>query len=101
MCNTITICDLAPTRNEGICIKFAKKNGICSIHKSGTKCDPRGIALLNCISRLFTTVLLNRLNDWPEMSLIHNAKLQRIALFACFVDFSKAFDNVNHNLFYW
>ena len=31
-------------------------------------------------------------------SLIQSAKLQKRALFACFVDFSKAFDNVNHNL---
>ncbi|UYV78012.1 hypothetical protein LAZ67_15003191 [Cordylochernes scorpioides] len=97
------------------------------IYKSGDKNNPtnyRGIALCSNISKLFTTILRNRLNNWIEKRMIilenqagfrknrsctdHiillNSLIQlslrrkRGKLYVFFVDLTKAFDTVPHDL---
>ncbi|UYV74658.1 hypothetical protein LAZ67_12000433, partial [Cordylochernes scorpioides] len=97
------------------------------IYKSGDKNNPtnyRGIALCSNISKLFTTILSNRLNNWIEKRVIilenqagfrknrsctdHiillNSLIQlslrrkRGKLYVFFVDLTKAFDTVPHDL---
>ncbi|UYV65298.1 hypothetical protein LAZ67_3003857 [Cordylochernes scorpioides] len=97
------------------------------IYKSGDKNNPtnyRGIALCSNISKLFTTILRNRLNNWIEKRVIilenqagfrknrsctdHiillNSLIQlslrrkRGKLYVFFVDLTKAFDTVPHDL---
>jgi len=97
---------------------------IIPIHKKGDATDPsnfRPIALLNTISKLFTSVLSERLNGWisrnhafsdfqagfrkdkgcPDhifvlQALIHLKISKGEKLFACFMDLSQAFDSPDH-----
>lgn len=97
------------------------------LHKEGCKDDPnnyRPIALLNHITKLFTTTIYNRLNDWAEENqILHEnqsgfrrnrgtmdnifsltaiahiyLRLRKSRLYAIFVDFKKAFDSILHVL---
>ena len=47
----------------------------------------RGITLLSVVGKLFTSLLINRLNIWAENYNVNNND----KLFAVFVDFRKAF----------
>ena len=98
---------------------------IVPIHKSGSHDNPnnyRGISLLSCISKCFTTILNKRLYNWleNESKIVENqagfrknysttdniftlhAIVQNCLskkgkkLYVAFVDFKKAFDSVNH-----
>lgn len=98
---------------------------ITMVHKRGPLEDPqnyRGIALVNCITKLFTQVILERLTTWthsnsvvPECqsgfragrgcidnvftlsSIVHiNLRLKGRKVFAAFVDLKRAFDSVDH-----
>jgi hypothetical protein len=97
------------------------------IYKKGDKSNPRnyrGIALINSIVKLFTSIIAQRLTKWadqhnilPEeqsgfrkgrgcrdnayvlMSVINNnVRLKARRVFGTFVDFQRAFDSVQHNL---
>ena len=96
---------------------------IAPIHKKGSKADPenyRGISLLSCFGKLFTTLLYNRLltfatkkhiisdnqlgflpkNRTSDAHLIIHNSVQKIChknkanIYSCFIDFSKAFDTI-------
>ena len=99
---------------------------IMPIHKKGYKtsaCNYRGIMLLSCLGKLFTSILNQRLLDFAKENdtlsqeqigflkgnrtsdnliilhtLIHEKLNAGKKLFACFVDFEKAFDRVPRNL---
>ncbi|CAB3997693.1 Hypothetical predicted protein [Paramuricea clavata] len=104
---------------------------ITPIHKSGNSLDPnnyRGICVSSCLGKLFCSILNNRLMNFAnEKKLIHRTQIgfmpgMRTAdhiltlkslhdkyikqsnnekIYACFVDFRKAFDSVWHQgLFY-
>ena len=87
--------------------------------------DPsnRGISLLNCIGKIFTAILNNRLSEWVEgnnllpeeqfgfrknrravdcvyilNTVIEKARAEHSPLYICYVDLKKAFDNVCHYL---
>ena len=96
---------------------------ITTIHKKGSKSDPdnyRGISLLSCFGKLFTTLLNNRLLNYALTNkiispnqlgflpgnrtsdahfIIHNL-IQKLChkkssmIYSCFIDFSKAFDTI-------
>ena len=96
---------------------------ITPIHKKGSKNDPenyRGISLLSCFGKLFTTLLYNRLltfatknniisnnqlgflpnNRTSDAHLIIHNTIQKHChknkgnIYSCFIDFSKAFDTI-------
>ena len=92
------------------------------IHKSGSQDDPnnyRGICISSCLGKFFTLIMNKRLNDFLENNKIINKsqigfrkncrtadhllvlktlidvyKMKRKRIFACFVDFRKAYDSV-------
>lgn len=97
------------------------------IHKKGPVEDPanyRGIALLNCTEKIFSSILLHRLSCWVEdlkiipecqsgfrrnrgcldnifilSSVIQlHLRMRGRKIFAAFVDFKRAFDTINHNI---
>ena len=96
------------------------------IFKNGSKSDPNnfgGISLLNVMAKLFSIIINRRLEWWVEINgvlndsqygfrknrrpmdpifimncLIHHYKKKKKTLYACFIDFKKAFDSVNHSL---
>jgi hypothetical protein len=96
------------------------------IHKSGDKNNPsnyRGISLINCLGKLFTSIIGNRLRAWAEdcnaipkeqfgfqkgkcttdaifvlNSLAEHQRLRKKRLYCCFVDFKKAFDSISHSI---
>ncbi|UYV73059.1 hypothetical protein LAZ67_10001711 [Cordylochernes scorpioides] len=92
------------------------KSIIHPIFKSGDKDNPsnyRDIALISNLSKLFTTILRSRLNEWVERSngsivygliftlttLIQlSLRKKRGKLYVFFVDLKKAFDTVPHSL---
>ena len=101
------------------------KGLIVPIYKEGNPSDPsnyRGIALISCFAKLFTVILNNRLKDWAEKnsiltdaqfgfrsgfgtvdaafslnSIIERQFNNRKKLFACFIDFRKAYDLIDRN----
>ena len=98
---------------------------IVPIFKSGCKNLPenyRGISIFSCLAKLFNTVLNNRLEDFLEKHEVIDKKQigfkkksrasdhmfilrcmidkytqKQSKLYACFIDFKKAFDKVNHS----
>ena len=106
--------------SEGYIVPLHKKGSINNVD------NYRGITLLSCLGKLFTSILNNRLKSWAEtynvyveaqagfrenMSTIENVYVlngiishmlnQGKQLYALFVDFSKAFDFVvRDNLWY-
>lgn len=95
------------------------------LHKGGATDNPenyRGLALVNCCAKIFTSIILNRLSQWtdecnilPEcqagfrlgrgcqdnvftLSSVINLHIRhkKRKLFAIFVDFKRAFDSVDH-----
>lgn len=99
---------------------------IIPIHKKGSKKDPnnyRGISLLNSLGKIFTGIILNRLEIFAEEHKIINdfqagyrkgystidhiytldglvqlSKRRGKKLYVCFLDMSAAFDTVNRSL---
>ena len=100
---------------------------IFPIHKKGAKDNPdnyRGISLMSCMGKLFFSILNNRLTTFAnEKNLLAESQLgftqgtrtsdpliilhnliqkycyrKKKKLYCCFVDFSKAFDNISRNI---
>ena len=100
---------------------------ITTIHKKGEKDDPnnyRGISVMSCIGKLFLSILNNRLARFAkEKNLLSESQLgfvqgnrtsdphiilhnliqkychkKKGKIYGCFVDFSKAFDNVSRDI---
>ena len=108
--------------NEGVFPESWTNGIIVPIHKTGNIKDPnnyRGITISSCLGKLFTKILANRLTCWlisnnilaeqqigfrpgcrtsdhvfVLKSIIDHMKKKRKKVFACFVDFRKAFDSV-------
>ena len=99
------------------------------LHKKGKKTEPlnyRGISLLSCVSKLFTAILNKRLLKYvKEQNILSEAQLGFVAgnrtsdahiiihnliqkychkgnkrIHSCFVDFSKAFDNISREVLF-
>lgn len=103
---------------------------ITPIHKAGPIDDPqnyRGIAVSNCISKVYNKILTKRLdiymdsnNLWSKFQggfkeklrtednimilktiITEMTEVKNGCLFACFVDFSKFFDTINRNMMFY
>jgi len=114
--------------NNGIAPSIWKKSIVVPIPKN-TLLDPctplnyRGISLLSCIYKLYTSILNNRLaqfNDTQNLiadeqngfrrdrscldhiftlsTIIRNRKNQNLSTFCAFIDFQKAFDWINKDI---
>ena len=98
---------------------------IVPIYKKGDCNDPtnyRGITIISCLGKLFTSVLCNRLLEWDKtynlitdaqfgfkpgygtvdaifvlQSIINRTLQNKGRLYCCFVDYKKAFDFVNRS----
>ncbi|KAK3089979.1 hypothetical protein FSP39_008169 [Pinctada imbricata] len=98
---------------------------IVPIYKKGNVNEPtnyRGITIISCLGKLFTSVLCNRILDWDReynlitdaqfgfkpghstvdaifvlQSLINRTLKKKGRLYCCFVDYKKAFDYVNRS----
>ena len=96
---------------------------IVPIYKKGNTADPgnyRGISLLSCMTKLFTSILNKRLISWAEnndvitdaqfgfkplhstvdaifalQTIVNNYLSNKTRLYCCFVDFKRAFDTVD------
>ena len=102
------------------------KSIIILLHKKGSKTEPlnyRGISLLSCVSKLFAAILNRRLLDYVrDKNILSENQLGFVSgnrtsdahiilyniiqkycqkenrrIYSCFVDFSKAFDNISRN----
>ena len=102
---------------------------ISPLHKSGSKTDPdnyRGISLLSCFSKFFTSILNQRLTKFAiDNKIFSNAQLGFLAgcktsdgllilhnivdyycktksqyVYGCFVDFKKAFDSIPRRILF-
>ena len=102
---------------------------ITPLHKSGSKMDPdnyRGISLLSCFSKFFTSILNQRLTKFAidkkifsksqlgflagcrtsdALLILHNiidyyCKKKNQYVFGCFVDFKKAFDSIPRHILF-
>lgn len=100
---------------------------IVNIFKKGDRNDPsnyRPIALLNTLTKMFTQLLANRINEWADKNDVYpeeqagfrkrrgcvdqifilNTAIQltlrrpKQKLYACFVDFKSCFDSLNHEI---
>ena len=106
-----------------------KKSYIKPLYKGDDPLDPsnyRGISIMSCMSKLFSSVLNNRLQTFFDKNKIINEtqigfqpkartsdhmfvlrtlieKYQSLdsKLYVCFVDFQKAFDSVVHNILFY
>lgn len=95
------------------------------IHKKGATSDPgnyRGISLINCIQKIFSSIMIRRLEVWAHMTaalpefqsgfrggrgcadnIFTLASISQIfvgsnrKLYTFFIDFTKAFDSINHD----
>ena len=104
--------------------QFPSQSGIGV--KSGCEEDPnnyRGITLQNVLAKIFASILNSRILSWAEdnnllnesqfgfrkgrrtidcqiilLTLIQKFKSTRNPLYSCFIDFSKAFDSLDHSL---
>ena len=98
---------------------------ICAIYKAGKKDDPNnyiGIALSNCLGKLFITILYNELQNKPQKNIVsspaqngfrkgHRLSDQIFTLFSlmnkyiktgkylykCLIDFQKAYDSIRRD----
>ena len=105
--------------------KSWSKGVIIPVHKKGDTSDPnnyRGITLISCFGKLFTTVINSRLKKWAEennvitdaqfgfkpsystidaifllQSLIEKQLRIKGSLYCCFIDLQKCFDSVYRN----
>lgn len=95
------------------------------IYKKGDKEDPmncRGIALINTVTKIFTSILEKRISTWAEESglmdegqagfrkrrgcrdnifnlyaaISINIRADKSKMYACFVDFRRCFDSIDH-----
>ena len=98
---------------------------IVPVHKKGSISEPknyRGISLISCMSKLFTSILNSRLLAWSDTNdIVTDAQFgfrpkhstvdaifalntiigkflrKKLRLYCCFIDFKQAFDSVDRN----
>ena len=111
--------------NTGYYPKMWAAGMIVPLHKKGDVNDTnnyRGITLLSHISKLFTSLVNNRLLNWSKTNdiisdaqfgfkpgfgtrdamfalhgIVSNTLSKKKRLFCCFVDYQKAFDSISHD----